>query len=308
MIAPLQWDTATRHHPALEADLEFGFLLRAPELVSLHLQRERRRVERVLTAESGWGFCSGAGLTLVRPLPWDQGHFGYPCADLCRFYLQAGGDFGAAADELMQATVEEARRRGVVLLSARVPAASMGLAQCLERHDLSLVDTSVELGTILPLKATPPVPGVTVRRPRPADQEALAAMAVTFVGNRFHQDPRIPAEKAVGVYAGWVVSAMKGDHGRLLLAEVDGEVAGFSSYASPDDELGVGSVALVVIHPGFRGRRVIDPLMDGCARELAPAEAMVTSTQVSNSPALRAFGRHGLLPVGARHIFHGWLD
>lgn len=308
MIAPLQWDTATRQHPALESDREFASLLWAPQWGPAHLQRERQRVERVLTRESGWGFCTEAGLTLVRPLPWDEGHFGYPCADLCRFYLRGDcADAGSAADALMQATVEEARRQGVVLLSARIPASRVELAQSLERHGLSLVDTSVELGTRLPLRRTPPVPGVTVRGPRPDDQQALAAIAATFVGNRFHRDPRIPVEKASGVYAGWAVAAMKGDHGRLLLAEADGQVAGLSSYSPPDDELGVGQVALVVIAPGFRGRRVIDPLMDGCARELA-CEALVTSTQVSNSPALRAFGRHGLLPFGARHIFHGWLD
>ena len=307
MILPLQWDATTEHHPALEADLEFAPLLRAPDRAALHLQRERDRVEHVLTRQSGWGVRSDAGLILVRPLPWDQQHFGYPCADLCRFYLRAGETFQEDADALMEATVCEARRRGVTLLSARVPAAPVELARCLERHGLCLVDTSVELGRSLPLLATPEVPGVIVRRPRPDDEPSLVAIASSFVGNRFHQDPRIPADKARGVHAGWVVSAMKGDHGRLMLAEADGEVAGFSSYSPPDDELGVGLVALVVIHPKFRGRRVIDPLMVGCARELA-CDAMVTSTQVSNSPALRAFGRHGLLPMGARHIFHGWLD
>jgi len=306
MITPLKWDDATREHPALSSDMEYAPLLRARQSGPLHLLRERRRVERVLTRESGWGFCSEAGLTLVRPLPWDEEHFGYPCADLCRFYLADGGD-APAADALMGATVEEARRRGVALLSARIPAARVELVQSLQRHGMSLVDTSVELGRLLPLAHTPAVAGVTTREPQPEDREALVEIASTFVGNRFHRDPRVAADRATGVYAQWVVAAMEGRHGLLVVAELDGAVAGFSSYYPPDDDLGVGMVALVVVHLDTRGRRVIDPLMDGCARQLA-CEAMVTSTQVSNSPALRAFGRHGLLPVGARHIFHGWLD
>lgn len=305
MPSPLQWDDHTEHHPALVADQEFAALLRGPDHEPLHLLREQRRVERVMVHQSGWGFRSRAGLVLVRPLAWDEQHFGYPCADICRYYLVPGAG-AREADELTRATVDEARRRGVVLLSARLPAARVALVQSLERHGLRLVDTSVELATVLPLKETPPVPGIAVRPPRAEDREALAALATSFVGNRFHRDPRIPADKAAGVYAGWAVAAMKGDHGRLVVAEADGRVAGFSSYTVPDDDLDVGTVALVVVHPDFRGRRVVDPLMVGCAEQLA-CRAMVTSTQVSNSPALRGFGRHGLLPIGARHIFHGWL-
>ena len=309
MLTRVRGDTAA-DHPALAADQEFGALLRADAQQALHRQREQRRLRQLLAA-GAWGFSSSAGITLVRPLPWDQAHFGYPCADLVRFYFAPSCRDRAAreADELVAATLEECRQRGIVLLSARLPAAQIVLAQSLERAGMALVDTSVELGTRLPLLPTAPVEGVAVRAPQSRDRMPLMEIARSFRGNRFHQDPRIPRHRATEVYACWVVSAMEGDHGRLLLAEISGQVAGITTYTPGEDELGVGTVALVVIAPEFRGRRVIDPLMAGCAQVLAGEgdTVMVTSTQVSNGPALRAFGRHGLLPHGARHIFHGWL-
>jgi ribosomal protein S18 acetylase RimI-like enzyme len=173
---------------------------------------------------------------------------------------------------------------------------------------MRLVDTSVELGRVLPLLPTPPVPGVTVRAGSGPDVPRLQEIAAAFVGNRFHRDPRIPSDRAAGVYTSWVSSAVEGRHGQVLVGAAGDGLAGLATWHAPDDSLGVCVMALVAIHPDHRGRRVLDALVTGCASAAgAGARALVTSTQVSNGPALRAFGRHGLLPFGARHILHGWL-
>lgn len=301
---PSPIDRTTLDHPALAADQDLAPLLRDPALAGLHCQRERQRVAAVLD-QGGWGFTAPGCVTVVRPLPWDEQHFGYPCADLVRFYLAPGEPAGQQAGVVLDATVAEARRRGVTLLSARVPAAQIRLVHCLQQQGMLLVDTSLELATPLPLLPTPPVDGLTVRPGGDADLDQLAAIAVSFVGNRFHQDPRIPADLARGVYASWVTQAVQGNHGQLLLAELEGRVAGFTTFDTLDQPLDVGIVALVAVHPDFRGRRVLDPLMHACARQ-GGWQALVTSTQVSNHAAQRAFGRHGLKPIGARHIFHLW--
>jgi hypothetical protein len=316
MLAPIAPDDATLDHPALATDLEFGALLREPELARHHLDRERRRVQRAL-AGGGWGFRNEAGLTLVRALPWDGEHFGFPCADLERVYLEPplGRPLDDSATELLEETVAEARRRGVTLLSGRVQAGRALVVQKLCRLGLDLIDTSVELSTRLPLApASVTHPGgqdtnpteAVARDPVAGDSPILGEIAAGFVENRFHRDPRIPRAAATGVYTRWVAAAAEGRHGKLLVAELEGQAAGIATYVAPDDALQVGLVALVAIHPRFRGRRLLDTLIRGCAERLG-GRALVTSTQVSNSAALRAFGRHGLLPIGARHIFHGWL-
>jgi len=109
------------------------------------------------------------------------------------------------------------------------------------------------------------------------------------------------------VYTSWVAAAADGRYGELLLAEVGGRVAGLCTYlGAGEGEVSVGTIGLLVISPPYRGRHLLDPLVRACAAA-AGGHAVVTSTQVSNAVALRAFARCGLLPYSARHVLHGWL-
>ncbi len=295
-------------HPSLVSDMEFVGLLREPDLADLHPARERRRVLDALEG-GAWGLACDDGISLVRPLAWDSEHFGHGCADLTRVYLSdpSAGTLAPGVDALLDATIEECRRRGVALLSGRLPAGWIPLLRSLTDRGARLVDTSVELGRRLPLSSPEGAPDLVVREGKPDEAEVLADIAQGFTQNRFYRDPRIPASLARGVYRGWAHAALEGRHGNLVLAEDKGDVAGLATYLTADADLQVGLVALVAVHPRFRGRRVLDALMAGCEQRLG-GRVLVTSTQVSNGAALRAFGRHGLLPFAARHIFHAWLD
>lgn len=297
-------------HPALRHDLELWGVLRDPALGPVHLSRERRRVRAVLAA-GGWAVAGQRGLAVVRLLPWDTEHFGCGCADLVRLYLDPRPDPGAwsEAEALVQAVVSRCRSEGVRLLSARVPACCVAALHGLTAAGADLLDTSVELcrkgagAMALP----EPEAGVQVRPGRPEDLPALQQIARTFNRNRFHRDPRIPPARAGAVYARWVEAALAGRHGSLLLCEVEGRVAGLATYTRLSGRLDAGLVALVAVHPEQRGRGLLGPLVAGCARALG-CGLLVSSTQVSNGPALRAFARQGLLPFAARHVFHLWLD
>jgi GNAT superfamily N-acetyltransferase len=298
-------DPALASHPALVHDLEHAALLPDPALRPLHLAREARRIEAGLAA-GGYAVADEAGLALVRPLPWDSAHFGLPCADLQRLYLEPGAD-DTRARALLEPALEEARRRGVAFLSARPLAAqTAAVAWLLGPGAMLLADTSLELGVRLPLVA-PASPGdATLRGAHDADLPALRAIAATFVENRFHRDPRIPRARATALYERWVEAAARGAHGALVVAELEGEVVGFASWLEADAELGVAVMGLVAVHPARRGRGLVGALVAGCAPRAA-GRALVTSTQVTNAAALRAFARSGLHPVGARQILHGWL-
>jgi len=297
----------------LLTDLEYGALLRDPSWREGHLGREQRRVEGVL-AQGGLGLLwqakrdvegAPSALALLRFLPWDTAHFGFACADLVRFY--ASEDLGAEEREgVLVAVVEEARRRQVKLLSARLRADQLAALQTLQRlGNFLLVDTSVELGGVRPLPGTLAV-GLELRDPRPADVEELEEVAAGFTQNRFHRDPGIPRRLAREVYLSWVREAAAGRRGSLLVAEREGSVAGFATFHATDDALGVDVVGLLAVHPRRRGSGVLAALVGGCADRLG-GRAVVSSTQVTNAAALRGFGRAGLRPFGARHVLHGWL-
>lgn len=293
-------------HPILAQDLEYLALLRDSSFLSLHLAREQRRVTGILE-QGGWGCLSNKGLALIRPLLWDTNHFGFPCGDLVRFYQDPSLDENEAS-ELLENIIEENRRRGIVLLSARIAAHQTLLTRLMLQRGFLLVDTSVELGALLPFSLQRPLlprSEVQVRLARAEDAAPLQMIAATFTANRFHRDPRILPEKAGEVYTQWVLAAMEKKHGYLLVAEVANTVAGFATYQPADDPLGISVMGLVVVGPAFKGQGIIDALITASAQQLS-GQGLVTSTQVSNTAALRAFGRHGLLPINARHIFHYW--
>jgi hypothetical protein len=300
----LDGSSAFDSHPALEHDLEHAVLLPEPEHRAAHLARERRRVRAVLAA-GGFAVDRGGSLALVLPLSWDTAHFGIPCADLARLYAPSGRPAGAER-AIVEETVAECRARGVALLSARLGMDDLEGGEALLGLGALPVDTSVELGARLPLPPGPAAaPGLVLRRPRPEDDAALVGVAATFTDNRFHRDPRIPRDLARGVYERWVLAASRGEHGALLVAEDEDGLAGFATLAPPDDELGVGVIGLVAVHPRARGRRVLAGLVSGCVRALPPdARAVVTSTQSTNRGALAGFGRCGLGAVGSRLVFH----
>jgi len=301
-------DLATaRGHPALRCDLEYVGLLPAQELLPLHLRREQRRMDRVLRPPpecGGWGVATDHGLALVRPLIFDTAHFGVVCADLERIYLQQDAS-DQQVGRLLDATLRLARRRGIQLLSARPLASQTLVVHHLLRRRFLLVDTSIELGRRGRKRSSSPPAGARVRAPSPADSRALRRVARTFVDNRFHRDPRLQA-RASALYDNWAGAAMQGRHGQLKVVEAGGRVAGFCTYVTcVDPELRVGQIGLAVLDRRFRGQGLFAPLVSTCAAEIKGA--VVTSTQVDNTGALRAFGRLGLLPFAARQILHGWL-
>lgn len=300
-VVSLDFDRAGGH-PALAADLEHAALLRdvpAP----WHLAREQARVAAALAA-GGFALATGHALALVRPLPFDSTHFGLPCADLQRIYLGRGTAPGEI-DTLVDAVVRRARRSEIALLSARPLAGQVTAIQRLLHHGFLLVDTSVELGRLG--GPNPPRPSeLRLRDPEPGDAAALRRIARSFVDNRFHRDPNLAAGKAAALYARWADAARLGRHGRMIVAEVEGQVGGFCTYVPASTPDGVGLVGLVVIERRRRGGGIFAPLVSAAARA-AGGRATVTSTQVTNAPALRAFAKLGLLPFGARQILHGWL-
>ncbi len=306
MVHQLDPTEVDRYQETIRTDLEFKTLLRDKELEHKHLDHELLRIKGILD-QGGFAFASSRGLILVRPLTWDSAHFGFPCADLTRFYAQENISINEQ-QALINQIIDCCKQKKIRLLSVRLPVAQVAILQRFLAQGFLLVDTSIELGLKNDVHHSFSLAtGHLARDAVLGDLERVELIASSFVNNRFHRDDKIPRDKATQVYLKWVKNAIKNQHGRLLVVESHKSVLGFSTYRSGSPPLDIDVVGLVVVHPEARGQRVLESLVAGC-RQRFRGRAVVTSTQASNAAALRAFGRLGLLPFAARHILHGWFD
>jgi dTDP-4-amino-4,6-dideoxy-D-galactose acyltransferase len=92
----------------------------------------------------------------------------------------------------------------------------------------------------------PAFDGVLVREGRMDDLEELRRIAAdSYNDSRFYVDPNFPDERAGALYATWIAKSLEGYQGStVLVAEVDGRVAGFSTTRESGAFAHIGLIAV----------------------------------------------------------------
>lgn len=159
----------------------------------------------------------------------------------------------------------------------------------------------------------PLAPGVTVRTARPGDRDAVGRLARrAFSGHfgRFHADPAIAPETATRVYEQWCLDCLDGYADLLLVAEVDGHLAGLTAWRLPQAGGSVlaGRVAgysIGAIEPAYSGRGLFRLLTaTGQQRIGAHAAWIVGPTHARHHSVQRAYASLGWEIVDATHALH----
>jgi L-amino acid N-acyltransferase YncA len=146
----------------------------------------------------------------------------------------------------------------------------------------------------------------TIRPARPADAERVAAIYNQGIEERqatFQTTPHEPGELEGKIEAG---------RGALLVAELDGEVAGWAGFSAYDDPAdyyrGVAETALYVDRGARRhgvGRALLEALADEAARR--GRYKLTAKIFTSNEASIALYRACGFRDVGVHHR-HGRLD
>ncbi len=151
------------------------------------------------------------------------------------------------------------------------------------------VDSSFALGTT-PL---PEPPSLQVRSLRDEDVRGLAELAAdAFRLSRFCADPFFSTEQAREFHREWVRNLCAGLADRVLVCDLDGELAGFISCAIRG---GQGRIPLIATWAGHRRRGLGRSLVSAALHWFATAGAEIVhvKTQAQNYPALALYHRSG---------------
>ena len=305
-------------------------------LAHLHdLNSERRRaywldeISQSLAKESSIAFqwvASGTikGFIVYNDSPWDTEITGRRIGAIEHIAVAAGDDCGT---EILQELIDELTRsladRETQCVVCKVHSNELPVVHALEQRGFLLMDSLLDF--VFDFSRTPLEEinrprrdkQLTIRRAEPADLSALMAInekAFTGYFGRYHADPQMPPGTATKIYAEWVRSAFQGWADWILVAEVDGRIAGYGLWRKPleieaRNSLRVAHYDLAAIDPEFLGRGLWTALMfDGMSIARNYAQYLVGPVHVCNYPVQHTLQKLGWRISGARHSFHKWRN
>lgn len=158
-----------------------------------------------------------------------------------------------AARSLFEELSGECRRLGGGLCWARIDSTETDLASGITAAGFKQIETYLTFSH--DLRADLPPRPASIRPARESDADALRKIGrESFQYSRFHMDPEIPKAAANRSREEWVVNGLRGRADEVLVAEVDGKVAGFVVCKSAGKT--VSALDLIAVDKMFQGRGI----------------------------------------------------
>jgi dTDP-4-amino-4,6-dideoxy-D-galactose acyltransferase len=235
----------------------------------------------------------------VRPLNWETDFFEERMGALVLTEERSYGPLNAQADTLsdeLRSALREAELEGLRHLTMRVRAEDLPAIWAAERCGLRLMDVAVDLKFAFASTPLPPRGDRPVRLGRPDDIAAMRSMTVGAFGlTRFGVDPFFTQPQVDAFYATWATNLFAGLADAVLVAELDGQPAGFVSTKLGAG--GSGRIPLVATATQFQRRGVARDLVAAALAWFAEAGCSVgfVKTQAANYPAVALYERAGFI-------------
>ena len=215
-------------------------------------------------------------------------------APVWRLELDVGTEVGTLA-----AVMQDARQKGVALVSVRVPAGSSA-GNVLAGAGFRRIERLLTLRRDIP-SAPAPVAGATLAFR--GDAEACAAIGrVSFSFDRFHADPQIANSVANEIKARWARNGVNGRADAPLVVRDAGAVAGFNLCMRKGED---AVIDLIAVDPRWQGRGFGRKLVEGAlAHYTGVAQTIWVSTQSTNTASLALYCSAGFAPHSAADTWH----
>lgn len=239
--------------------------------------------------------------TICQYLDWDSQFFGYRIARVTVNQLN---------DEVVSAILEWSESRHIDCLYFLADATDAPTVRLAEDYHFRFVDIRATFEKQLEGKLTgvdSAFPGVT-RLATPDDIPALRAIARgSHRDSRFYYDSNFPTALSDALYETWIEKSCKGYANAVLVAEVQGQLAGYISCSLLDQARGqIGLVGVSVDWQGHGlGQILVNESLPWFAQQGVTQVTVVT--QGRNSKAQRLYQRCGFLVRSLQFWYHRWF-
>lgn len=240
-----------------------------------------------------------AAASTLRLLDWDSAFFGRRIATL----IVPPRDTADLSD-----TVHAARRMGVECVYVLSDVEDQAAIRALSEIGARLVDVRLTFERGL-ADLAPRTSETATRAAREADVPALRELAAaSHDSSRFYADGRFPRERCEELFATWIAKSFAGWAEVVRVADVEGEMRGYTTGHARED--GRGEIGLVAVDPRAQGvglgtKLVVSALH--ALRDLGLSRATVV-TQGRNIGAQRLYQGQGFRTQRVQTWHHLWLD
>ncbi len=239
-------------------------------------------------------FISDAGVP-GRFLPWDTEFFGHRIARA----LAAQLNVQSVAQLLSWCDSER-----IDCLYFLASAGHWQTLRIAEENGFQFVDIRMTLACPLQDPAEQPH---GIRIVKPGDIPPMMQLAgQSFPNTRFYNDPHFSRQKCNELYAVWLERSCQGFSDCVLIAEQQGQPAGFITCSLEDSE---GVIGLIAVDPNFQGSGLGGALVRAALRYFYDQGATCASvvTQGSNVKSQRLYQRCGFVTRSVELWYHRWF-
>jgi len=153
-------------------------------------------------------------------------------------------------------------------------------------------------------------PDVIIRKSIPDDVESICAISRrAYSWTRFYNDAKFDNDRADDLYDTWMrKSVLENYVPHVQVAELNGEVVGYTSLKYDKTDQNTGMVDLIAVNPAMQGQRIGQTLILACV-ELLKQEGKTQfslSTQGRNMSLVRFYERLGFKSTHLRFWYHKW--
>lgn len=260
-----------------------------------------------------------AAIACFEELHWDSKLLEVECGRI-PFMILSGtvGEQAKQARVLLAEILANARKKGVEMINIRTSAYDFGLIHPLEDAGFRVMDNGMtalyhksvyyyylKKNLILRNYEDGDLPGV------------LEVLAGAYTEDRFHNDPRVPQEKADALYAAWVTNSCTnpGPDEVVMVAELDGKPVGFFQYQfvrdfSETTGINIHSCGMAAALRDRRGLGIYHSMLSKAIKTFVENGTIygVTRIPFSIQPILKLTLRLGPSFIANDLTFHLWLD
>jgi ribosomal protein S18 acetylase RimI-like enzyme len=258
-----------------------------------------------------------SGLIIIENLEWDKAIFGIKMGRFIHVYL--GKRFENRRSDilvLLNHILGEFKQRKIQHVSIKVNVDDWPMIKTLQEMSFMVMDTTVNYSIELKKAEIQDIKtSFKIRYMKEEDADNLIGLCREIYSgykyDRFHREPLFQEEKSTNLYVEWIRNQINKDAEEITIAEMDGEIVGFSTlqfYKGINEEIALNfaDIAIAGVSQKSRGKNIY-PAMTlnhiSYAKE-RNIDFIKTTTHVNNISVHKALIKLGFKPSCVMHTFH----